>query len=174
MIHNIGQYMQMKNGIFKKVIPTLREGQEYPLTDINPTIENNQSETPTFWQHIEKAFLLSQDGSKFSTSTMRTLGDKIDGYSDRVKAILAEVEDQLSNDLTALFNEARDPYKPEVTGIKIAGFKDGKLFGTIGLDRALPVNDADLKLNRTVPFAEDEAETPAEIEPDNDVWSKID
>ena len=149
----------MQNGVFRKVIPTVREGQEYNLSDINPKVANAESLTD-FWQHIEKAFKLSASESAFSTSDITSIGKKIELLSERIQDLCKEIESDLSKDLTTFFAKTRDPYKPEVTGVRIDGFKDGQLFGVVGLDRALPKNDDDLNQfgQSTVPFQENEAE----------------
>lgn len=155
VIHQFTENLQMQDGVFRKVIPTIRDGQEYPLSDLNPKIDANTAAPTTLFQHVEKSFVLSKKESAISTSEITGIGKKINDYTARIRQTLQDIGLELSDDLTNLFNKAEDPYKIEITGIKIEGFKDGELFGVIGLDRALPKNEADLQnlSSFTVPFS---------------------
>jgi len=165
MIYRYGENLEMRDGVFRKVIPTIREGQTYSIMDLNPNVSPDQDSTSLLWSHIEKSFILSCADSEFSQSDVKLIAESLQKYSAQINEIFSQISDNLKQDLEDLFQKTKDPYRPDITGIKIDGFQDGKIFGEIGLDRALPKNDSDLESHgsRTVPFA-DEAPQPLEQE----------
>lgn len=158
-IYTLGAGLQIKDGVCRKisVIPTIREGQEYDLSQLTEIQESQKDGLSELWQHVQKGFLLSVCQDNFDIAKVRHISDILENYSQEIKKTLDDIASQLKLELNNVADGAKDPYKPDFIDVAISGVIDGKLTGSLYVSRALPTNDDDLKDigNVSPPFQED-------------------
>lgn len=157
-IKDMGEGLQMKDGIIRKVTPTERDADIYDIMELNPNVEDHAGQTK-FYEHLEQSFLLSRKGS-FSMAKARPIADLIEQITKEIEEFLGAKKEELKEKIEVLANEAHPTYKMDILDLIISGFVEGKPQGQILAERSLAKNKEDLRSNAaTIPFQEDVLET---------------
>jgi hypothetical protein len=160
-VYQLGEYLQMVDGAFRKVIPTVREGQAYNLEELNPIVTAEGVATQQiFWDHVRVTFQLSSKESKFSDADRLKIADTVQDGNNRIKAILDEVSETLKEQINSVTHKASDAYRANIMDVAITGFQDGSMRGDFFAERSLLKNESDAHLlNSSTP----ETETPNDV-----------